>query len=460
MLLRHTTDKIVERTALTINPAKTCQPVGAMYAALGIHGCLPHSHGSQGCCSYHRTALTRHYKDPIMAGTSSFTEGSSVFGGQANLLQAIDTMFAVYKPDIIAVHSTCLSETIGDDLNQIVGKAKEEGKIPAGKHVIYCNTPSYVGSHVTGYANMVTSMVKNFAAVSATKKNQLNVIAGWMEPSDMREIKNIAAEMGVKIVLFPDTSDVVDTPMTGKFEMYPKGGVTIPELISTGDSKKTIALGQFCTQDAAILLENKCKVKFTQLEIPIGLKATDAFVTALSRAAGVQVPDSITEARGRVLDMITDMHKYLYGKRVALFGDPDTLIPLTEFLLTLDMKPVYIVTGTPGKTFEDTMMTMLTPKVPEAKVKNGERADMFLLHQWIKQEGVDLLIGNSYGKYIARDEDLPFVRLGFPIVDRVGHSQFPAVGYNGALQLLTKMLGAIMDKEDRTCPEEKVELVM
>lgn len=460
MLLRHTTDKIIDREALTINPAKTCQPVGAMYAALGIHGCLPHSHGSQGCCSYHRTALTRHYKDPIMAGTSSFTEGSSVFGGQANLLQAIDTMFSVYNPDLIAVHSTCLSETIGDDLVQIIGKAKEEGKVPAGKHVIYCNTPSYVGSHVTGYANMVTSMVKSFAAKSATSKKQINVIAGWMEPSDMREIKKLAAEMGVKIVLFPDTSDVVDTPMTGKFEMYPKGGVTIPELVSTGDSKKSIALGPFCTEDAAILLENKCKVKFDMLQIPIGLKATDDFITALSRAAGVAVPDSINDERGRLIDLITDMHKYLYGKRVALFGDPDTLVPLTEFLVTLDMKPVYIVSGTPGKAFEESMTKVLGDKVPEAKFKNGERADMFLLHQWIKQEPVDLLIGNSYGKYIARDEDLPFVRLGFPIVDRVGHAQFPTIGYSGAINLVTKMLSAILDKIDRTCPEEKVELVL
>ncbi|GEM_PF-114849 len=39
MLLRHTPKEITERSALTINPAKTCQPIGAMYAALGIHGC-------------------------------------------------------------------------------------------------------------------------------------------------------------------------------------------------------------------------------------------------------------------------------------------------------------------------------------------------------------------------------------------------------------------------------------
>ena len=38
MLLRHTTAEIKERKALTINPAKTCQPIGAMYAALGVHG--------------------------------------------------------------------------------------------------------------------------------------------------------------------------------------------------------------------------------------------------------------------------------------------------------------------------------------------------------------------------------------------------------------------------------------
>src|SRR5512145_2528745 len=115
MLLRHTPETETSRHALTVNPAKTCQPVGALYAALGINKCLPHSHGSQGCCSYHRSALTRHYKDPILATTSFFTEGASVFGGQANLLEAINNIFSIYNPDVIAVHTTCLSEVIGDD---------------------------------------------------------------------------------------------------------------------------------------------------------------------------------------------------------------------------------------------------------------------------------------------------------------------------------------------------------
>ncbi|NTU59119.1 MAG: nitrogenase molybdenum-iron protein subunit beta [Chlorobiaceae bacterium] len=459
MLLRHTTKEVKEREGLTINPAKTCQPIGAMYAALGIHGCLPHSHGSQGCCSYHRSTLTRHYKEPVMAGTSSFTEGASVFGGQANLLQAIETIFSVYDPDIIAVHSTCLSETIGDDLQQITKKASDDGKIPEGKFVIYASTPSFIGSHITGYANMVAGMAEQFTVSTGEKKDQVNIVAGWMEPSDMREIKRVAKDLGVKIVLFPDTSDVLDAPQTGKHEFYPKGGVTIDELKSTGDSKCTLALGSISAEPGAIALDKKCKVPFETLDMPIGLSATDRFIMSLSKAGGVSVPAEITAERGRLVDVMADMEQYLYGKKVALFGDPDHLVPLTEFLLDLNMKPVHIVSGTPGMKFDKRMKEILE-RAPYANFKNGLNADMFLLHQWIKNEPVDLLIGNTYGKYIARDEDIPFVRYGFPILDRVGHSYFPSVGYTGGLRLVEKILNALLDRQDRDALEEKFELVM
>lgn len=456
MLLRHTTPKEIDRKALTINPAKTCQPVGAMYAALGIHGCLPHSHGSQGCCAYHRSALTRHFKEPVMAATSSFTEGASVFGGSANLVQAINTIFSVYNPDLIAVHTTCLSETIGDDMPQIISKAIDEGVIPEGKRVIYCNTPSYIGTHVTGYANQVKAFVKFFSTATLKKKNVVNLIAGWMEPSDMREIKHLANTLEARYIMFPDMSDVLDAPMDGKFHMYPAGGTTQEQLINSGDSKFTIGMGPYCCEDACIALENKCKVKFEIVDIPIGLKATDRFIMSLSRHANVPVPDSITKERGRLVDLIADSVRILYGKRVALWGDPDTLIPLCEFLVSLDMKPVYVVTGTAGKLFDARMKDILKG-IPEAKYKSGERADMFQLHQWIKQQGVDLLIGNTYGKYIARDEETPFVRMGFPIADRPGHNYLPKTGYQGAANLLVQILNAFLDHVDRTCLEEKVE---
>lgn len=457
-LLRHTPKEIIERKALMVNPAKTCQPIGAMYAALGVHGCLPHSHGSQGCCAYHRSALTRHYKEPVMAATSSFTEGASVFGGQANLLQAIDNIFTIYDPEVIAVHTTCLSETIGDDIPQIAHKAALDGKVPKGKFIFHANTPSYVGSHVHGFANMTKAMVDYFAEKTGETKEQVNIIPGWVEPSDMEEIKRLAKLMGIKTVLFPDTSNVLNAPQTGTYHMYPKGGVTIDELKTTGDSIGTIALGPLASGPAAKALDTKFKVPFELLDLPIGLQATDRFIDALRKMAGVNVPEEIDIERGQLLDIITDMDQYFYNKRVGLVGDPDQLIALSEFLVSIDMWPVYVVTGTSGKAFEKRIREITAESPFEIKVKAG--GDMFLFHQWIKNEPVDVMFGNTYLKYISKDEDIPLIRFGFPIYDRVGHSYFPTVGYKGGIYLLEKILTVILDRQDRDADVTNFELVM
>ena len=455
-MLNGTTAEIVERKALRINAAKTCQPIGAMYASLGIHGCMPHSHGSQGCCSYHRSHLTRHFKEPVIATTSSFTEGASVFGGLANLTQALKNIFTIYNPDIVAVHTTCLSEIIGDDIPTIVKRAREEGIIPEGKLVIHSNTPSFIGSHVTGFSNMVVSIIKYLTERTGETKNQVNLIPGLVEPADMRELKRLCQLMGVPAVMLPDTSGVLDGPLDGEYHMYPKGGTTIPEIKSMGDSMATIALGHFASHPAGTFLENKHQVPAAFLELPIGVAATDAFIQNL-RPYGNAVPAELEIERGRLIDMISDIQQYFHQKRVAIAGDPDHVIGIVQFLLELGAKPVYVITGSHGNHFEKRLHEILDPVVPDAKIKQA--ADFFELHQWIKNEPVDLLIANTYGKHIARVENVPFVRVGFPILDRVGHRFFPTLGYAGAIRLIDQMFNAILDKKDRECAEEWFEFV-
>jgi nitrogenase molybdenum-iron protein beta chain len=121
------------------------------------------------------------------------------------------------------------------------------------------------------------------------------------------------------------------------------------------------------------------------------------------------------------------------------------------------MKPVYAITGSPGNQFEKRMHELLDGPVPEAKIK--QCGDLFELHQWMKNEPVDLLITNTYGKHIARVENVPFVRFGFPILDRAAHRFFTTVGYAGATNLINQMLNALLDKKDRECAEEWFELV-
>lgn len=454
-MLNYTSKEKYDRSALRINPAKTCQPVGAIYAALGVHECLPHSHGSQGCCAFHRMLLTRHFKDPAMASSSSFTEGASVFGGSSNLKTAAKNVFEIYNPTILAVHTTCLSETIGDDLTSII----QDISIPEGKYMIHTNTPSYKGSHVTGFSNMVASFISYLSVKSGKKNGKVALIPGFTNPGDMREMKKIAEAMGVKYTMLPDTSAVLDSPMSGKFEMYPKGGTTVEEIIGLGESELTLALGKAASEAGAETLEKKCKVPYKVLPLPIGIANTDEYIMALQSYSKQEVPYTLEEERGQLVDILIDIHQYTYNKKVAIFGDPDTVLGLAEFVLEMGMIPKYLVTGTPGDAFGAAANDLFNKfGVTDCKAKAA--GDLFELHQWIKEEGVDLLIGGTHGKYIARAEDIPFVRAGFPIIDRYVHSYFPLVGYKGGMRLAELITNALMDRQDRDCAEEDFEMVM
>lgn len=458
MYLRHTPEKVIERQALTINAAKTCQPVGAMYAALGVHNCLPHSHGSQGCCAYHRSCLTRHYNDPIMATTSSFSEGASVFGGMANLNEAIKNIFTLYNPDIIAVHTTCLSEVIGDDLGQIIKSAYQEGRIPQGKIVIHTNTPSFKGSHITGFSNMTTSFISYLTKKSGIPNGCINILPSFIEPSDMTEIKRLLSGMGIRFIMLPDTSDVVNGPMDGKFRMFPKGGTTKEQIYRMGDSSLTVGLGQIGAEAAPKLLNSKFKVPMEIIDLPVGLKATDEFITLLHEKCGAPVPESIELERGQLLDAMIDKNQYLNGKKVSIAGDPDIVLGMCQFCRENDMEVIHAISGTSTSEVWENRLRKICG--PQAVVKTGGRADLFYLHQLIKNEKPDLLMGNTYTKGIARDEDIPLVRIGFPIYDRIGQQYMPVTGYRGGMGLLCRVLEALMDRQDRDCRDEDLEFIM
>jgi nitrogenase molybdenum-iron protein beta chain len=128
--------------------------------------------------------------------------------------------------------------------------------------------------------------------------------------------------------------------------------------------------------------------------------------------------------------------------------------------LELGLRPRHVITGTPGEAFAKSVTALLERhgQAEGARVKAG--SDLFELHQWIKNEPVDLLIGTSYGKQIAKAEDIPLVRAGFPILDRYGHAGQPLVGYRGAARLAELIAGALMDRQDRDCADEDLEVVM
>ena len=155
-------EKNFAREALTVNPAKACQPLGAVFAAVGFEGTIPFVHGSQGCVAYYRSHLSRHFKEPSSCVSSSMTEDAAVFGGLNNMIDGLANTYNMYKPKMIAVSTTCMAEVIGDDLNAFIKTAKEKGSVPAEYDVPFAHTPAFVGSHVTGYDNVLKGIIEHF----------------------------------------------------------------------------------------------------------------------------------------------------------------------------------------------------------------------------------------------------------------------------------------------------------
>ena len=97
-------EKNFARQALVVNPPHACQPLGAELCAHGFESTLPFVHGSQGCASYYRSTLNRHFREPAPAVCSAMTEDGAVFGGQNNLHEGLENLRALQAQDDRHLH--------------------------------------------------------------------------------------------------------------------------------------------------------------------------------------------------------------------------------------------------------------------------------------------------------------------------------------------------------------------
>lgn len=166
--------------SVTINPPKMCQPMGAILAYMGVHGCVPLVHGSQGCSTYPRYNIARHFRESAEVAVSSLAEDAAVYGGAKNLTEAIKNIRSRLNPAAIGICTTCMSETIGDDVKLIAKKASIDDKM----RIFPASTPSYVGTHITGYDNALRTLVETLA-VKGEPNNKINIITGIINPGDI-----------------------------------------------------------------------------------------------------------------------------------------------------------------------------------------------------------------------------------------------------------------------------------
>ena len=147
----------------TRNACKMCSPLGAALVFRGLQNCVPFLHGSQGCATYIRRYLISHYKEPMDIASSSFSEKDAVYGGAGNFSLGIANVIRQYRPEIVGIATTCLAETIGEDMNLLIAEFDRKYAEENGPALVHCSTPSYQGSHADGYWRALMAVVSQLS---------------------------------------------------------------------------------------------------------------------------------------------------------------------------------------------------------------------------------------------------------------------------------------------------------
>lgn len=450
---------MTKRNYATVNACVMCQPMGSALAFKGIENTMVLYHGSQGCSTYMRLHLAHHFREPVDIASSSLSEKGAVYGGRENLKKGLRNVINRYNPKVIGVATTCLAETIGDDVPAIIREFKEEEGIGDDPDrdiiIIPVSTPSYGESHVSGYIKALDAVVRKFAEMPGEERSvkvlngKLNVIpVESLSPADVRELKEIFEVMAGDYIFLPDISETFDAPLMESLPKIAQGGTPLSEIADMSNSRASLGLGIVSKNLAIKYLEESHDVPGYSVPIPIGLSNTDSFFTELVRIIGCSIPVKYLKERGRLLDAMVDVHKYLYGVKAAVYGDPDLVFSLTTFMLELGMDPLLVATGSKSRDFEAKIRQVFKEIRPELEpvVLNG--IDFDTLNDAVSECSPEILIGNSNGKYIAKARNIPLVRVGLPIHDRVGAQRILIAGYRGAMELLDRITNTILEATD------------
>lgn len=428
------------------NPCNMCMPLGGIVALKGIEGAMALLHGSQGCATYMRRTLSEHYVEPIDVASSSLSEKGTVFGGEANLKKGLDNVRLLYEPRLIGVLTTCLAETIGEDIQRITTDYRREQpdfNIP----IVNVPTPGYGGSHSEGYWLAVKRIVAALVRTSA-KHQKINVIIPHISTADIREIKRLLNRMEIEYTLLPDYSDTLDAPYTYPYRKIPEGGTSLQDIRAMSGAPATLELG-VTVDDASSpgkYLEITFGVPLYRLALPVGIESTDRFLDTLSGITGKKRPEEIVKERGRLLDGMFDSHKHNFYGRAVIFGEPEQVFATTRICLENGITPEIIATGSRTRQIDRLLLQELNkPETSCTQSSIISDADLALIMDQCQQKDINIAIGHSEGKVLTERLGIPLVRYGFPVHDRMGGQRLLSVGYHGSLNFLDRITNTLLE---------------
>ena len=227
------------KKACTVNPLKMSQPIGGAIAFMGVGGCMPLLHGSQGCTSFGLVLFVRHFREAIPLQTTAMSEVATVLGGLENVEQAILNIANRAKPEIIGICSTGVTETKGDDVEGFIRLIRTRHPELSDVEIVYVSTPDFKDAFQDGWAKTVAKLIEDLTperpAGAPRDPDRLNVLVGChLTPGDIDELRGIIEDFGLDPVFLPDLSGSLDGHIPDDFTPTTLGGTSLSEIATLG----------------------------------------------------------------------------------------------------------------------------------------------------------------------------------------------------------------------------------
>ncbi len=131
-----------------------------------------------------------------------------MFGGKKNLVKGLENLIALYHPEVIGVATTCLAETIGEDIPRMI-RDFYESHPDLNVKIIPVSSSGYSGTQYEGFFAALKAIV-SFVEMKPEKHDKINIITGMISPADTRALKELLVSLELDYILLPDLSDNLD----------------------------------------------------------------------------------------------------------------------------------------------------------------------------------------------------------------------------------------------------------
>ncbi len=405
--------------------------MGAMRVATAMEGVHYVLHAPQGdtYADLLFTMIERLQKRPPVTYTTF--QARDLGGDTAELFKnAVRESFIRFKPQAMLVGASCTAELIQDD----PGGLAKALNLPVP--VVALELPAYQRKENWGASETLYQLVRTLVKPgphttpsgenTETKKPRCNILGptalGFRHRDDVQEISNLLVSMGVEINVI--------APL----------GATPSDIERLGNAEFNVVLYPEIANLTAQWLQRSLQQPFTKV-VPIGVKATQAFIREVSVLAGLDAELVLERCSARASWYAKSVDStYLTNKRVFVFGDATHAVAAAK-VASEELGFTVVGIGTYSREFAREVRDAAKLYGVEALITD----DYLEVESRVAELQPELVLGTQMERHIAKRLRVPCAVISAPVhVQDFPARYSPQMGFEGASVLFDTWVHPLM----------------